>query len=397
MARPMRSPDDRRGRILATASYFASVGLIGLVGGSVGPTLAPLAAQTGIGLSTIGVALSARSFGYLIGAVGAGRRLERRNAHRAIAFALLAAGVALSLIPVARSLASLLPIMVVLGCMLATLDVGTNTLLLRRHGEGAAPYLNALHFSYGLGALAAPFLVAAVATPEVPLSWTYWTLAVVPVPVAFVLFRVPPPPRQSPADGRDGTPAARVSALPTAIAFLYGGAEAVFTSWLYTFVDSHAGAMTATNISGASWAAFSLFRLAGVVVARRATPSRILVVDYVASLLFVVPLLALPGVGWAMWIGAAGVCAAIASIYPTTIILFSRGRPLSARFVSTIIVASCLGSMVFPWLTGRLLPVSGPVAVPAVTVGLLVVAFAGTLGYLAKQRTSSAISEAHEA
>ncbi|MDD5263809.1 MAG: hypothetical protein PHU43_03135, partial [Candidatus Bipolaricaulis sp.] len=68
MARPMPSPDDRQGRVLTTVSYFASVGLIGLVGGSVGPTLAPLAAQTGIGLSTIGVALSARSFGYLIGA-----------------------------------------------------------------------------------------------------------------------------------------------------------------------------------------------------------------------------------------------------------------------------------------------------------------------------------------
>lgn len=389
----MPSPDDRRGRILTTASYFASVGLIGLVGGSVGPTLAPLAAQTGVELSTIGVALSARSFGYLIGAVGAGRRIERRNAHRGIAVALLGAGIALALVPIARSLGSLLPIMVAMGCMLATLDVGTNTLLLRRYGEGAAPYLNALHFSYGLGALAAPFLVAAVATPTAPLSWTYWMLAVVPVPVAFVLFRVPPPPRQSPAGQHADAPAARISALPTAISFLYGGAEAVFTSWLYTFVNSHAGASAATNVSGASWAAFSLFRLVGVVIARRVTPSRILLVDYAASLLFVVPLLVLPGVGWAMWIGAAGVCAAIASIYPTTMILFNRGRTPSAQFVSTIIVASCLGSMTFPWLTGRLLSVSGPMAVPAVTAGLLIVAFAGTLGYFAQQRKQGTTSD----
>ncbi len=388
----MTSPDARRARILATASYFASVGLIGLVGGSVGPTLAPLAAQTGIGLSTIGVALSARSFGYLIGAVGAGRRIERRNPHRAIAFALLAAGVALALVPIARSLGALLPIMAAMGCMLATLDVGTNTLLLRRYGEHAAPYLNALHFSYGLGALAAPFLVAAVATPAAPLSWTYWTLAVVPVPVALALFRTPPPPREGPPAGDIGSPATRISTLQTAISFLYGGAEAVFTSWLYTFVDSHAGASMATNISGASWAAFSLFRLAGVVIARRVAPSRILLVDYAASLLFVIPLLVFPDAGWAMWIGAAGVCAAIASVYPTTMILFNRGRAPSARFVSTIIVASCLGSMTFPWLTGRLLPVAGPIAVPAVTAGLLVVAFAGTLAYVRGRGERSALS-----
>ncbi|MEN6369132.1 MAG: MFS transporter [Thermotogota bacterium] len=393
----MASPDDLRARILTTASYFASVGLIGLVGGSVGPTLAPLAAQTGIGLSTIGVALSARSFGYLIGAVGAGRLIERWNTHRGIAVALLGAGVALALVPIARSLGTLLPIMAVMGCMLAALDVGANTLLLRRYGKRSAPYLNALHFSYGLGALAAPFLVAAVATPNAPLSWTYWTLAVIPVPVALVLFRVPPPTHKSEADRSADAPVTRITALPTAIVFLYGGAEAVFTSWLYTFVDSHAGATMATNVSGASWAAFSLSRLAGVVVARRTSPSRILAVDYAASLLFVVPLLALPGADWAIWIGAAGVCAAIASIYPTTIILFGRGRPLSARFVSTIIIASCLGGMTFPWLTGRLLPVTGPAAVPVVTTGLLIVAFAGTLGYLARRRKLNAVAEGHEA
>jgi hypothetical protein len=42
------------------------------------------------------------------------------------------------------------------------LDVGTNTMLFRIWGEAAAPYLQFLHFCFGVGATGAPFVVALV-------------------------------------------------------------------------------------------------------------------------------------------------------------------------------------------------------------------------------------------
>jgi len=66
-------PRADRLRLFSTAAYFASNAFIGVLGGAVGPTLGPFAAQVGVGLSTIGVILTARSLGYLAGAAGGSR------------------------------------------------------------------------------------------------------------------------------------------------------------------------------------------------------------------------------------------------------------------------------------------------------------------------------------
>jgi FHS family Na+ dependent glucose MFS transporter 1 len=360
--------------------------MIGLAGGAVGPTLAPLAAQTGVSLSVIGILLTARSIGYLAGSIASRQGFDRIDGHRGLGTALLLAAAGMALIPAVGSLTLLVLVMLFFGVALSVLDVGANTMVFRTYRSHAAPYLNALHFSYGFGGLVAPFVVAALATPAAPIAWAYRTLAAFALPFALVLFTAPAGRLPVAKDEASRRRRERLPLLAALLTFLYVGAETALTSWLFIFVLRSADGTVATSAVGAFWGAFSLFRFVGILVARKLAPERILWVNLGGGVLFFLPLILIPEAPWALWIGVIGVGAAIASTYPNLVSLFGRRQPLSGRELGTMSISSCLGTMTFPWLIGQLLVVAGRSAVPITCAGLLVAAL-GLLGlYLARQR-----------
>jgi fucose permease len=157
----------------------------------------------------------------------------------------------------------------------------------------------------------------------------------------------------------------------TSVILLYVGAEIGFASWLYEFVNLRFAARTATAVTGTFWAAFTVSRLAGVLAARRWSAHQILSATLAAGLAFTLVLVLAPGARLAVWIGAVGFGAAVGPIYPNVITSYALRFPLTGRRFGAIAVASCTGSMIFPWLIGRLLDLGGTAVVPAVTGGLL--------------------------
>ncbi len=396
-------PRADRLRLFSTAAYFASNAFIGVLGGAVGPTLGPFAAQVGVGLSTIGVILTARSLGYLAGAAGVGRWMDRIRVHRGLAAAALFAAAALAVLPWARSLGLLVFFLVPLGFATACLDVGVSTMLLRVYRNRAAPFISALHFSYGVGGLAAPFLIAALAVGSAVLVYPILAVGFALLSVTFLaLPESPAAPieKEEPRRGRlDRRFLASTSVVAprrlgrgflaaTTVILFYVGAEIGFASWLYVFVDLQFGARPATAVTGAFWGAFSLFRLLGILGARRWAPERILTICFSSALAFALLLALSPHSLAAVWVGAVGIGASVAAIYPTVITAYSRRVELTGRRFGAIAVASCLGSMTFPWLIGRLLDIGGPVVVPATTAVLLATAFVTTWVFLGR-RTSA--------
>jgi len=393
-------PRADRLRLFSIAAYFAAYALVGVLGGAVGPTLGPFAAQVGVGLSTIGVILTARSLGYLAGAAGGGRWIDRIRVHRGLAASALFAAAFLAVLPWARSLGLLVLFLVPLGFATACLDVGVSTMLLRVYRNRAAPFISALHFSYGVGGLAAPFLIAALAVGSAVLVYPILAVGFALLGVAFLaLPESPAAPleKEEPNDVRIGrqflasTPVVAPGRLgrgflaATTVILVYVGAEIGFASWLYVFVDLQFGARSATAVTGAFWGAFSLFRLLGILGARRWAPERILTICFSSALAFAL-LLALSSHSLAtVWVGAVGVGASVAAIYPTVITAYSRRVELTGRRFGAIAVASCLGSMTFPWLIGRLLDVGGPVVVPAVTAILLAAASVAAWVFLGRR------------
>jgi len=377
------APTDRGRILLSTTAYFALYALVGVLGGAVGPTLGPFAGQVGVGLSAIGIILTARSLGYLIGALGSSRWADRVPIHRGIAAAALLAAAFLAVLPRTRSLGLLALALAPIGFATACTDVGVNVMLLRIHRDRAAPFISALHFFYGVGGFAAPFLVAGLAVGRETL--VYPVLAAGFALVAIAIFLLPEN-RATPVPAREKpTRLGGRFIAATSVLLVYVGAEVGFASWLYVFVNLRFGSAAATAVTGAFWAAFSVFRLAAIPAARRWSPERILTVSFAGGVAFTLVLLLGSRILSAVWLGAIGFGASVAPIYPNIVTAYSHRYELTGRRFGAIAVASCTGSMTIPWMIGRLLDVAGPVAVPAVTAGLLVVAAGAALGFFRRR------------
>ena len=199
------APDTRSARIAQTAGYFAAFIAMGMYGAPLGPTLPGLAAQTGSGLSQVSILFSARAFGYLVGSVATGRLYDRLAGNRvmAVMLALMMAGM------IAAPAIPLLPLLVVvflfLGVTEAGVDVGGNTLIVWRHGARVGPFMNAMHFCYGVGAFIAPIVVAQAILRSGGITWAYRVLALLMLPAVIWVTGCPArgrPPRMSRRAGR---------------------------------------------------------------------------------------------------------------------------------------------------------------------------------------------------
>jgi FHS family Na+ dependent glucose MFS transporter 1 len=392
----------RGGRLALVCGYCAAFVALGLATGAMGPTLPGLAAQARVGLGAAGVLFTARSLGFLLGALGGGRAYDRTRGHPLMAGALGAMALLLALTPLAAGLWLLAFVMLLLGCAEGLLDVGGNTLLTWTHGAQVGPAMNALHFAYGVGAMLAPVVVARVGMSDGRLAPVYWTLALLVLPAAVWLLRVqspPPPAAQSDAAGVDNATAradahemmkradadeararvevdevvARVDAdearawfvaLVAVFFFLYLGAEVGFGGWIYTCAVALrlSGADGAAYLTAGFWGALTTGRLLAIPLAARVRPRVLLFVSLVGGLSSLALVLA-ASTPVALWAGTLGYGLSCASLFPTMMTFAGRHVRLTGRVTGWFLVGASAGGMLLPWFAGRLFERQGPRAV----------------------------------
>ena len=150
---------------------------------------------------------------------------------------LLAMAIMMSLVPLASQLSLLLVAMVVLGAAEAVLDVGANTLVTWVHGSRVAPYMNAMHSFFGIGALLAPVVVAQIFSFNYPTTHSYYVLALLLLPVAAYTLRLSSPFHSGSKDQPESTTSnARVVLLVALFLFFYVGAETSVGGWIFDLV-----------------------------------------------------------------------------------------------------------------------------------------------------------------
>ena len=81
-------------------------------------------------------------------------------------------------IPVVRVLWLLLLVEFVFGLAKGANDVGCNTLLLWVHKKDAGPYLNVLHFFFGVGSFISPLVLAGILSWTGNIEWAFWMFAI---------------------------------------------------------------------------------------------------------------------------------------------------------------------------------------------------------------------------
>lgn len=380
--------------IVQTLSYYAAFIGLGLTTASLGPTLPGLAAQTGSQLSQISFLFTARALGYLLGSLVGGRYYDRLPAHRIMAGALVLTAALLALVPGLPFLWLLTSVLLLVGTMEGIIDVGGNALIVWVHREKVAPFMNGLHFVYGIGAFLSPLVVAQAILWTGSFQWGYWAIALVLLPIALRFISLPNPPHINAAKGHTTTRVnLRLLALFVVFFLLFAGAEQSFGGWIYTYAVKTrlADELTAAQLTAAYWGAFTIGRLLSIPIAFRVRARIILIADLVGALVSLGLILLVSNSTLALWAGTILLGLSIASGFPTMLTFAERRMTMTGQVTGWFFVGASAGGMTIPYIIGQLFEPIGPWSAMLVLFVVFAIALAVFLTLLAYTRRQTVV------
>jgi FHS family Na+ dependent glucose MFS transporter 1 len=266
----------------------------------------------------------------------------------------------------------LVAVCLITGMAEGALDVGGNVLLMWIHGAEVGPFMNALHFFFGVGAFVSPIIIAQIVAQSDSLNWAYWTLALLILPTVIWLARLPSPkPHHATTEASAGRESLVLLALFVAFFFLYVSAEVSYGGWLFTYsvTLNLASETTAAYLTSAFWGALTLGRLLAIPIAARVRPRTMLLADLVVCLVGVALILIWPHSSTLLWVGSLALGLGMASIFPTLMSLAERRMKVTGKVTGWFLVGSSAGGMFLPWLIGQLFEPLGP-RVTMVAIGI---------------------------
>lgn len=359
-----------------TFHYYSLFIYLGLSLGLNGPTLPALAEQTGIRLGQMGYTFLVGSIGYAIGTLLAGRLLDRVQGHPVMGAGQLVSAVLILFLPIVPWFWLLLVVILFKGISEGTLN-GANTLLVWTHGDKAGPYMNALHFFFGLGAFLSPLMIAKLIVIPFGYRWAYWGVGIFGILVGLRMLLLPGSPK--PAHTRvDENGALRPVYYPLVFAaalylFFYVGAEITYGGWIF----SYATTLNIFTVSGAAyltsgfWFAFTFGRLISIPVATRFSPRQVIPVALTGCLVILILVLLLPASRTMLWVVTTVLGFCMAPLWPMGFTLAGQSIKLTARLSSIILLGESIGGMFLPWVVGQVIDFSGAQAMTSLVLGSL--------------------------
>jgi MFS transporter, FHS family, Na+ dependent glucose transporter 1 len=373
-----------------TFGYYFLFICLGLDTAITGPTLPALASQTGSTVGKMGLLFLVGSIGYTLGTIIGGRVLDRVRGHPVLGIAQLFAAALIFFVPLTPWFWLLLCIVVCKGFAEGFINTGANTLLVWTHGEKVGPYMNGLHFFFGLGAFLSPFIVAQVVGAEGGYRWAYWVLSAFAALVGLRMLTMAGSPHPSRAHGGETAQAAR-NPIPYALVisamlflFFYVGAEITFGGWVYTYavtlnLTSAAGAAYLTSVF---WLAFTIGRLLSIPAATRFNSKQVILVALFSCLVILGLGILFSSSSAVLWIMAIGLGFCMAPIWPTGFTLAGQSINLTGRITGIILLGDSFGGMVLPTLVGKVIEGSGPRTMVYLIFGSLVLNLLAFVGML---------------
>jgi FHS family Na+ dependent glucose MFS transporter 1 len=350
-------------RIGNTVTYYFSYIILGLITSVIGPTLPGLAEQTRSNLSEVSFLFTAHSLGFMCGALLAGRLYDRVRGHILLGFAFVCMAIMLFLVPYPSILWIVAAFLFLMGIGEGILDVGGNTLLVWLHGSKVGPFMNGLHFFFGLGALLSPIIVAQAIRLSEGINWAYWVLAIMVLPLIVVYFRLPSPTIQNHGDAQKGQKRNYVLvALIALFFFFHVGAELSYGGWVYTYALRRgiANETMAAYLNSAYWGALTLGRLIGIPVSTKLPPRAMISIDLLGCFIGCAVVLIWKDSTAAVWVATILMGLSIASLFPSSINLAERNMTITGAVTSWFFVGTSLGAMFFPWFIGQYMESTGP-------------------------------------
>lgn len=354
-----KSSQKRKIEIATFITYGVCFVSLGLGMAALGPMLPYLADNVGVSLARISFLFTANSLGYLTGSFGGGRLYDNFRGHRLMLIALGVMIVMGILIPLTPWFYTLLAVMFLFGLGMGTLDVGGNVNILWVFQSRVSPYMNALHFFFGVGSFLAPLIVSIVLRwSGGAITWPYWTLVLLFIPGTLGLFLLPSP--ENPEKEVDSEMTSNVDyrlvGLMMVLFFMSTGVQAGFGGWIFTYatrlgIADEAGASLMNSLY---WGALTAGRLLSIPLARRVKPSVMLMGNFILGILSLGILLIWPLQPTVVWLGSAGLGLALSTIFPTLLVLGESRMKVTGAVTGLFYLGSSLGGMVLPTVLGQI-------------------------------------------
>lgn len=390
----------------ATFGYYGLFICLGLGMAIFGPTIPDIAAQVGTPAEVLGVLGLIGSIGYTVGTFVGGRLFDRVvRGHALLGAAELAAAGLLAAYPLASAFWMLVVIVLLRGLLEGMVNTGANTLLVWTHGERASPFMNGLHFCFGIGASLSPFLVGKLISWGAGYRAAFWVVAAVAALIGLwvMVSDGSPDPRAHVARAASGSSGASVIRwAPVVLAalylFAYVGGEIAFGMWVSTYalwlqIADKAGA---AYLASVFWFAFTIGRLISIPAAIRFTPRQVIPVALVPCLLISGAMMVVPPSDYrTLLVAAAALGFCLAPLWPSGYTLAGQVIPLTAFASGLVLLGDSLGGAVLPssagWIMTRmqgagpqLLPLSLPLLVFASLV-LVLLAYVGLIAVAGRE------------
>ncbi len=376
-----RVPDHALRAGLVAGLAYTLVGWRALLVPSLILFVAPAFGQADAGM---GAYYLATALAYGVGALFGGRFIRRFGAHLVLpsAAALMAAGLLIQGFTGAWAVFALAGVLTSIGA--SSTDVGIQALVLDLFPQARGRALNLLHVAYGVGALMAPLLLAALVAAGVPWQWlmTGSGIAMAIAGVALALTVPPDPVLHAPTAGIEATgtseTAVRARRLPLFLLVMavsiacYVAAEAGVSDWLVRYL----AALPLTQASLALtlfWGGIAVGRLIFARIGNRLDPQRSAAALAVVGGVLLTVALVLPISSMSpLLFGAVGL--AFGPIFPLIVAAAGARMPgESATVTGTLVFAAVVGVVIYPPAIGFLSEVIG---LQAAMMGTAVMAFA---------------------
>ncbi|NWR72840.1 MFS4B protein, partial [Centropus unirufus] len=364
-----------------------------------GPTLPRLAAAVRSDVSAISHVFVGRSLGYLGGSALGGAACGRVDALLLLALSMFGTTIGLYGIPWCKNSVLLTVLMSVIGTSMGILDTGGNMLALNTWGAEAGPHMQALHFSFAVGAFVAPILAKTAlggtdskdlsvggrtnqsdprAVPTAPAAsapsvlkqhlgaeflWSYIIIGtyLLLVSVFFFLLYL---------KGSSARDKAEVASQKGAFAkyhhalifllfmffFWYVGAEVTYGSYIFTYAKVFAE-MTeseAAALNSVFWGAFAACRGLAIFCAACLYPGTMILLSLGGSAISSSCLAFFAKHPASLWVGTAVYGASMATIFPSGISWIEQYTVVEGKSASLFVIGAALGEMCIPAAVGYL-------------------------------------------
>jgi FHS family Na+ dependent glucose MFS transporter 1 len=263
-------------------------------------------------------------------------------------------------IPWLSALWMLIVVFTLVGLALGIMDVGGNTLLVWMYGSAVAPYMNALHLCFGIGAFIGPLVMNGFAAATGNAVDTYWLYAGLMLPAVFWLARMPSPvapPAVATAPGVAGTLRRHwwVIALISGFVFMHMGAELAFGAYITSYADDlFYTESLARVVNSMFWGGLVVGRLIAVPLALRMKAAGMLRIDLLGAIGAIALIALLPDSTTALWIGTIFLGMSIASMIPSSINYAGERMPITGQITALFLIGGSAGSTILPLIVGRL-------------------------------------------